>query len=234
MQSGAATKRTGPASPGTGAACDICKGGLQMEFGVPSEARSKEYRVGLTPAGVDTLTKSGHTVYVERGAGAGAGFDDEDYRAVGARLVYQAEEVWWRAQVVVKVTRPTAAARLLPEPDGPGVLPLGRVLAGPARRTARSQDDGHRLRDDPGGRRDVSGAESDQRGGRAAGADYRGVSAGDHDLPSRGGPAGGPRDPARRHPRDSAGQRGDPGRRGGGEKRGARLSRRGGPGDRAG
>ncbi len=80
-----------------------------MEFGVPSEVRSKEYRVGLTPAGVDTLTKSGHTVYVERGAGAGAGFDDEDYRAVGARLVYQAEEVWRRAQVVVKVTRPTAA-----------------------------------------------------------------------------------------------------------------------------
>jgi alanine dehydrogenase len=79
-----------------------------MEFGVPSEVRSKEYRVGLTPAGVDSLTKAGHTVYVEQGAGAGAGFDDEDYRVVGARLVYSAEEAWRRPQVVVKVTRPTA------------------------------------------------------------------------------------------------------------------------------
>ncbi len=80
-----------------------------MEFGVPSEVRSKEYRVGLAPAGVDTLTKAGHSVYVERGAGAGAGFDDEDYRTVGARLVYSAEEAWRRPEVVVKVTRPTAA-----------------------------------------------------------------------------------------------------------------------------
>jgi alanine dehydrogenase len=65
--------------------------------------------VGLTPAGVDTLAKAGHTVYVERGAGAGAGFDDEEYRAVGARLVYSAEEAWRRPQVVVKVTRPVAS-----------------------------------------------------------------------------------------------------------------------------
>jgi alanine dehydrogenase len=80
-----------------------------MEFGVPSEVRSKEYRVGLTPAGVDTLAKAGHTVYVERGAGAGVGFDDEEYRTVGAHLVYSAEEAWRRPQVVVKVTRPIAA-----------------------------------------------------------------------------------------------------------------------------
>jgi alanine dehydrogenase len=83
-----------------------------MEFGVPSEVRTREYRVGLTPAGVDTLAKAGHTVYVEQGAGAAAGFDDEEYRVVGARLVYSAEEVWRRAQVVVKVTRPTADEHL--------------------------------------------------------------------------------------------------------------------------
>jgi alanine dehydrogenase len=79
-----------------------------MEFGVPSEVRTREYRVGLTPAGVDTLAKAGHTVYVERGAGTAAGFDDEEYRVVGARLVYSAEEVWRRAEIIVKVARPTA------------------------------------------------------------------------------------------------------------------------------
>lgn len=79
-----------------------------MEFGVPSEMRPKENRVGLTPAGVDTLTNAGHVVYVESGAGVGAGFKDEVYRSVRARLVYSPEEVWRRAQVVVKVARPTA------------------------------------------------------------------------------------------------------------------------------
>lgn len=79
-----------------------------MEFGVPSEVRSQEYRVCLTPAGVFALAKAGHAVYVEREAGAGAGFTDEEYRNVGARIVYTAEEVWRRASVVAKVTRPTA------------------------------------------------------------------------------------------------------------------------------
>jgi alanine dehydrogenase len=79
-----------------------------MEFGVPSEIRPREYRVSLTPAGVDTLARAGHTVYVESRAGAGAGFQDEAYRSVGARLVYSPEEVWRRAQVIVKVARPTA------------------------------------------------------------------------------------------------------------------------------
>ncbi|MDR7419046.1 MAG: alanine dehydrogenase [Armatimonadota bacterium] len=79
-----------------------------MEFGIPSEVRPKEYRVSLTPAGVDSLAKAGHTVYVESHAGDGAGFPDEAYRSVGARIVYSPEEVWRRAQIVAKVTRPTA------------------------------------------------------------------------------------------------------------------------------
>jgi alanine dehydrogenase len=82
---------------------------MRMEFGVPSEVRPKEYRVSLTPAGVDTLAKAGHTVYVQAGAGAGSGFGDDEYRNVGALLVYSPEEVWRRARVVVKVARPTAA-----------------------------------------------------------------------------------------------------------------------------
>jgi alanine dehydrogenase len=79
-----------------------------MELGVPKEVRDLEMRVGLTPAGVLALTRAGHIVYVERNAGAGAGFSDENYRQAGAQIVYSAEEAYGRADVVVKVTRPTA------------------------------------------------------------------------------------------------------------------------------
>jgi alanine dehydrogenase len=79
-----------------------------MNFGVPKEVRSREYRVGLTPAAVDALVKAGHQVYLEREAGLGAGFEDEAYRAVGGQIVYSAKEAYKRADVVVKVARPTA------------------------------------------------------------------------------------------------------------------------------
>ena len=79
-----------------------------MEFGVPKEVRDLEMRVGLTPAGVLALVRAGHTVYVQRSAGAGAGFTDEDYRQAGAQIVYSAAEAYGRADVVVKVTRPAA------------------------------------------------------------------------------------------------------------------------------
>ncbi|MFN2135370.1 MAG: alanine dehydrogenase [Candidatus Promineifilaceae bacterium] len=81
-----------------------------MEFGVPKEVRAlqSETRVGLTPAGVMGLVHAGHTVYVEKGAGVGAGFADELYRQYGAQVVYSAAEVYGRSDVVVKVSRPTA------------------------------------------------------------------------------------------------------------------------------
>lgn len=79
-----------------------------MEFGVPKELRDLEKRVGLTPAGVLSLAQAGHTVYVERSAGAGAGFSNEDYRQAGAQIIYSTAEAYGRADVVVKVTRPTA------------------------------------------------------------------------------------------------------------------------------
>lgn len=65
-----------------------------MNFGVPKEVRPSELRVGLTPAGVYALTQAGHSVFVERDAGAAASFDDNEYRAVGAQVVYSADEVW--------------------------------------------------------------------------------------------------------------------------------------------
>lgn len=79
-----------------------------MNYGVPKEVRDLENRVGLTPAGVHALVGFGHTVYVQGGAGDGAGFSDEDFRAVGAQIVYSAEEAYGRADVVAKVTRLTA------------------------------------------------------------------------------------------------------------------------------
>lgn len=79
-----------------------------MNFGVPREVRPREYRVGLTPAAVDALVKQGHQIFVEREAGSGAGFSDELYRAVGGQIVYSAKEAYKRADVVVKVARPTA------------------------------------------------------------------------------------------------------------------------------
>lgn len=79
-----------------------------MEFGIPREVRDLEMRVGLTTAGVLALIQAGHAVYIERNAGVGAGFRDEDYRQAGAQIVYSAAEVYGRSDVVVKVTRPAA------------------------------------------------------------------------------------------------------------------------------
>jgi len=78
-----------------------------MDIGVPRERRHNDSRVGLTPAGVELLTAEGHTCYVELGAGLGAGFADTDYQKAGARIVYSGEEVYGRAELVLKVTRPT-------------------------------------------------------------------------------------------------------------------------------
>lgn len=78
-----------------------------MNIGVPRERRTMEYRVGLTPAGIELLTRDGHTCYVEREAGLGAGFSDYDYERAGARIVYTPDEVFGRADLLLKVTRPT-------------------------------------------------------------------------------------------------------------------------------
>lgn len=77
-----------------------------MNIGIPKERRPFEYRVGLSPAGVEILTQSGHQVYVEHEAGIGAGFDDRQYETAGARLVYSAEEVFVRSDLMLKVARP--------------------------------------------------------------------------------------------------------------------------------
>ena len=77
-----------------------------MNIGVPRERRPFEFRVGLSPAGVQLLSKQGHVIYVEHDAGLGAGFSDQDFEAAGARIVYSPREVFGRADLLVKVARP--------------------------------------------------------------------------------------------------------------------------------
>jgi alanine dehydrogenase len=78
-----------------------------MNIGIPKERRPFEFRVGLSPAGVEILTQQGHQVYVEHEAGIGAGFDDREFERAGARVVYSPEEVFVRGDVLLKVARPT-------------------------------------------------------------------------------------------------------------------------------
>ncbi len=79
-----------------------------MNLGVPRERRPFEFRVGLPPAGASMFDRRGHTVYVESGAGEGAGFSDQDYTRAGATVVYSPEEVYGRADLVLKFARPLA------------------------------------------------------------------------------------------------------------------------------
>lgn len=77
-----------------------------MNIGIAKERRPFESRVGLSPAGVEILTQHGHQIYVEHEAGIGAGFDDREFEMAGARLVYSPEEVFLRADLMLKVARP--------------------------------------------------------------------------------------------------------------------------------
>ncbi len=88
-----------------------------MIVGVPREIKVREYRVGLVPAGVRELIARGQTVVVETQAGAGIGFSDDDYRAAGAEIAANAEEVFDRADMVVKVKEPQPQECAMLRPD---------------------------------------------------------------------------------------------------------------------
>jgi alanine dehydrogenase len=76
-----------------------------MRIGVAKEIKPQEYRVALTPAGARELVQRGHEVVVEQGAGLGSSFSDADYEATGARVA-SADEVWERAELLLKVKEP--------------------------------------------------------------------------------------------------------------------------------
>src|SRR5438552_4551720 len=83
----------------------------KMLVGVPKEIKDSEYRVGLVPSAVRELTTSGHHLLVETNAGLGAGLTDSDYRAVGAEIVPDADQVYARSELIVKVKEPLAPER---------------------------------------------------------------------------------------------------------------------------
>src|SRR4051812_2988 len=87
-----------------------------MKVGVPSEVKTDEYRVALTPAGVRELVDRGHQVLVQADAGEGSGIADSDYVAQGATIVPDADAAFGEAELVVKVKepQPDEAARLEP------------------------------------------------------------------------------------------------------------------------
>jgi alanine dehydrogenase len=87
-----------------------------VRIGVPKEIKLDEYRVALLPVGAEELVRAGHTVLVERGAGAGSGLLDEDYEAQGARLVDTAAEVFAEADLIVKVKEPQPSEYSLIKP----------------------------------------------------------------------------------------------------------------------
>ncbi|GFP18719.1 alanine dehydrogenase [Candidatus Hakubella thermalkaliphila] len=79
-----------------------------MKIGVPKEIKSHEQRVALTPEGVRELTFEGHEVLVEKGAGEGSGFTDQEYQEAGAQLVSLAQDVYESSDMIVKVKEPLA------------------------------------------------------------------------------------------------------------------------------
>lgn len=79
-----------------------------MIIGVPREIKNNENRVGMTPAGIELLTRAGHTVYVETDAGAASGFTNDMYEEVGAQILQTPAEVYGEAEMIVKVKEPVA------------------------------------------------------------------------------------------------------------------------------
>jgi alanine dehydrogenase len=77
-----------------------------MIIGVPKEIKNNENRVGLTPAGVSALTKAGHKLFVQATAGLGSGFSDEEYKKAGATMLKTIDEVYKKAEMIIKVKEP--------------------------------------------------------------------------------------------------------------------------------
>ena len=77
-----------------------------MIIGVPREVKDHETRVGLVPSAAHALIEAGHTVIVQSTAGEGSSLSDEDYEAVGARVIPEASDVWSESELIIKVKEP--------------------------------------------------------------------------------------------------------------------------------
>jgi alanine dehydrogenase len=80
-----------------------------VKIGVPSEVKNNEFRVGITPVGVQELVGRGHTVLIEKGAGEGSSIRDADYVAQGATMIDSPDDLWGEADMVMKVKEPIAS-----------------------------------------------------------------------------------------------------------------------------
>jgi len=87
-----------------------------VNVGVPTEIKTDEYRVALTPAGVRELAEHGHEVVIQAGAGEGSAIEDDDYAAQGARILPDAEAVFGEADMIVKVKEPQPSEVAMLEP----------------------------------------------------------------------------------------------------------------------
>ncbi len=101
---------------------DVSRAGVEstMIVGVPKETKTHEYRVSMTPVGVDELVRRGHSVVVQSEAGNGSGITNEEYTSVGATMVDAASEVFERADMIVKVKEP--------QPDERKLMRKGQVM----------------------------------------------------------------------------------------------------------
>jgi len=88
-----------------------------MKIGIPKEIKSDEHRVGMVPGATAELVRRGHSVLMQRSAGAGAGFTDSEYEAAGVVLLATAEEVFEQSEMIVKVKEPMAQERAMLTPD---------------------------------------------------------------------------------------------------------------------
>jgi alanine dehydrogenase len=79
-----------------------------MKVGIPREVKNHEYRVAITPAGVNEFVRQGHDVVIEAGAGLGSSITDEEFQTAGAKILSTADEVWGAADLVLKVKEPIA------------------------------------------------------------------------------------------------------------------------------
>jgi alanine dehydrogenase len=88
-----------------------------MRIGIPGEVKDNEFRVAITPAGVQELVGRGHEVFVQAGAGLGSALPDAEYEAAGAKVLGEAQEVWGQAELLLKVKEPVAAEYGFLRPD---------------------------------------------------------------------------------------------------------------------
>ena len=77
-----------------------------MIVGIPKEIKNNEFRVGMTPSGVNSFIRGGHTVLVEKGAGLGSGFTDRLYSNIGAQICDSIEEIYSKSEMIIKVKEP--------------------------------------------------------------------------------------------------------------------------------